>query len=120
MGVDPATFGKLGEQCAIEATRGAIIDILDAGLLAQLGVAQARGEALASTQRGFAIEQQCQPFGMTDAIGFARGSDINEGFGHAMQAKRVDLIECRMGQHVCSVVVVAWPADIGVDDLSSR
>ena len=42
MGIDPAALGELAEQCAIEAARGAVIDILDGGLMAQPGVTQAR------------------------------------------------------------------------------
>jgi len=37
MGIDPGTLGELLEQCAVEAARGAVIDILDGGLIAQPG-----------------------------------------------------------------------------------
>lgn len=42
--VDPAALDKLSEQRAVETARGAVVDVLDARLLAQLGVAQASGE----------------------------------------------------------------------------
>ena len=38
--IDPLAIGKLVEQPAIEAARGAVIDILDDGLVAQSGIAQ--------------------------------------------------------------------------------
>ena len=44
VGVDPLAAGELLEQGAIEAARGAIIDILDGGLLAQPGIAKPGGE----------------------------------------------------------------------------
>jgi len=40
MVVDPLAFDQHRQQGAVEAARGAIVDVLDAGLLAQLGVLQ--------------------------------------------------------------------------------
>ena len=45
VGVDPVALGELLEQGAIETTGGAIVDVFDARLLAQLGGAQARRQA---------------------------------------------------------------------------
>jgi hypothetical protein len=39
MGIDPGTLRELLEERAVEAARGAVIDILDDGLMAQPGVA---------------------------------------------------------------------------------
>jgi hypothetical protein len=44
--VDPLALSQLLEQGAVETTRTAIIDVFDAGLLAQFGDAQPRREAL--------------------------------------------------------------------------
>ena len=44
--VDPLAVGELREQAAIEAARGAVIDVLDDGLVAQPGIAQPRREPL--------------------------------------------------------------------------
>ena len=46
MGVDPIALDELLEQGAVETARGAIVDVLDAGLLAQFGDAQPRCETL--------------------------------------------------------------------------
>ena len=94
--LDPLAFGQFAELAAVEAAWRFVIDILDAGLLAQLGVAQARGKTLVVAQRGFAFEQQGEPFGMGESFGFARGFDIDEGLGHAVKAKGVKLVEGRM------------------------
>ena len=45
VGVDPFALGELLEQGAVEAARGTVIDVFDAGLLAQFGVAQPRRAA---------------------------------------------------------------------------
>lgn len=42
-----------------------------------------------------------------------------KAFGHAMQTKRMKLIEGRMCQHVCSPNCNRRPADVGLDDRSS-
>jgi hypothetical protein len=44
--VDPLTIGELVKQSAVEAACGPVIDVLDAGLLAQSGVAQPGGQPL--------------------------------------------------------------------------
>ena len=46
VGVDPFALGELLEQGAVETARTAIIDVFDAGLLAQFGDAQSRRQAL--------------------------------------------------------------------------
>jgi hypothetical protein len=47
--VDPLAFDQHREQAAVEAARGAIVDVLDAGLLAQLGVLQPLREPLVAS-----------------------------------------------------------------------
>jgi hypothetical protein len=47
---DPLALRKLLEQRAVKAARGAIVDILDASLLTQLGGAQAHDEPLVAAQ----------------------------------------------------------------------
>ena len=81
---------------AVEAARGAIVDVLDAGLLAQLGVLQPLRQPLVTSQRRFTFEQERKPFGVAEACGVAAGFDVGEGLGHAVKAERVELIEGRM------------------------
>ena len=94
--VDPAAFDKLGKQRAIEPARGAVVDVLDARLLAQLGVTQPSGESLIVAQRGFAFEQQREPFGVAEICGLAGCFDVDKGFGHALKAERIEAVEGRM------------------------
>ena len=93
-----SAFDQLRGTGAVEAARGAIVDVLDAGLLAQLGVSQPRRQPLVASQRRFAVEQQREPFGVAEARGLAAGFDVGEGLGHAVKAERVELIEGRMGE----------------------
>ena len=96
--VDPTALDKLGEQRAVETARGAVVDVLDACLLAQLGVAQASGEPFVVPQRGFTFEQQSKPFGVTEAASLTGGFDVGEGLGHAVEAEGVEAVEGRMGE----------------------
>jgi hypothetical protein len=48
--VDPLAFDQHRQEAAVEATRGAIIDVLDTGLLAQLGVLQPLRQPLVASQ----------------------------------------------------------------------
>ena len=64
MRIDPAALGELLEQRPVEAARGTVVDILDRGLVAQLGVAQAGVQPPVASVAGLAVEQQREPFGM--------------------------------------------------------
>ena len=105
--VDPLAVGELVEQGAVEAARGAVIDVLDDGLLAQPGIAQPGGEPLVAAMGDLAIEQQTEPVGMGERCGFAGGFEFGEGLGHAGEAELGELIEDRMGQH-CHSPPVQW------------
>jgi len=96
MDVDPAAFGELVEQRAVEAALDTVIDVLDGGLMAQPGVAQAGCQALVAAMAGFAIEQQAEPFGMAQRRGIAGCFDLAEGFGHAVEAELMKQVERRM------------------------
>ena len=89
MGVDPFALDQLLEPRAVKAAGTTIVDILDAGLLAQFGDAQPRREALVLSPGRLAIEQKPEPFVMAEAAGSPVGGEFGEGLGHAMQAKGV-------------------------------
>src|SRR5512133_3595260 len=71
--VDPLTIGELLEQSAFEAAGGSVIDVLDAGLLAQSGIAQPGGKPLVAAMGDLAIDQQPEPVGMSERGGFVGG-----------------------------------------------
>src|SRR5260370_39566666 len=73
MRVDPLAIGELLEQSAVEAARGSVIDVLDAGLLAQSGIAQAGGNALVPARGGLALDQQPGAVGMSGRGALMRG-----------------------------------------------
>ena len=98
MRIDPAAFGELLEQRAIETARGAVIDVLDRGLMAQPGIAQPGEQALVAAIADLAIEQQAEPFGMGQRRGFAGCFDLAEGLGHAGKSELMKQIERWMGE----------------------
>src|SRR5260370_23744092 len=68
-GVDPVAGDEPLEQCSIEAARGAVVDVLDGGALAEPGVAQPGGELPVGSLGGLAVEQQGEPLGVAEAGG---------------------------------------------------
>jgi hypothetical protein len=99
MGLDPVTFDKAGEQAAVEPAGSAVIYIFWCGLMAQLGVAQARTKPLILPIDELSIQEQGEPVGMAQAAG---GGVIDHGaerLGHAVQTKGVELIQCGMVEH---------------------
>ena len=105
VGVDPVAVGELLEQRAIEAARGAVIDILDDGLMAQPGIAQPGEQALVAAIADLAIEQQAEPFGMGERRGFAGCFELGEGLGHAGKPELVQLIEGGMGEQGVGLLI---------------
>jgi hypothetical protein len=96
---DPVAAGELEEQRAIETADGAVVDVLDAGGMAQPGGAGAGLEALLPAQRHFLFDDEREPFGMAEAGGLWVGGEILEALGHAVEAEVTQEIEGRMGEH---------------------
>jgi hypothetical protein len=97
--VDPLAAGELVEQRPIEAARCAVINILDDGVMAQSGIAQAGGETFVTAMGDLAIDEQPEPIGMAEGRGFARGFEFSKGLGHAGKPELSELIKRWMGQH---------------------
>jgi hypothetical protein len=98
MDLDPATVGEFLEQRAIETARGTVIDILNGGLMAQPGIAQAGEQAPVTSIANLLIEQQGEPFGMGQRGSFSGCLDLTEGLGHAVEAEVMKQIEGGMGE----------------------
>jgi len=98
--LDPLALRELAELAAVEAARRLVVDILDAGLLAQFCIAQACCKTLVMAQRDFVFEQQREPFGVAKRTGFALRFDVDKRFCHAVKTKSVKGIESGMGEHV--------------------
>ncbi len=67
---DPVAGGELEEQRAVEPARTLIVDVLDAGGMAQPGDPGARFELLLPAQRQLVFEQQAEPFSVIEAARF--------------------------------------------------
>ena len=96
---DEVADGELEEQGAIEAAGGVIIDVLDAGVVAQPCGPGPRLEALLAAQRCLMFEQQAEPFGMFEGVRLGSLFERLEALGHAVQAEVMQHIEGWVGQH---------------------
>ena len=67
---DPIAGGELEEQRPVEPARDLIIDVLDAGVMAQSRGSGARFELFLPAQRRLIFEKQAEPFGVIEAARF--------------------------------------------------
>jgi hypothetical protein len=79
MGVDPIAGDEALEQRPVEIAGDAVVDILDGGLMPQLGVSQPCGQTLVVAIAALAVEQQAEAFGDGKRRGVAGGQDLGEG-----------------------------------------
>ena len=100
MSVDPVALRELLKQGAIKPSGGAIIDVLDARLLTQLGGAQPRRQAFVPPPRSLPVEEQGEPIGVRQILRLAGGGEIGEGLGHSIKAECVKLVQGRMFEQV--------------------
>jgi hypothetical protein len=84
--VQPTAAGEGVDQAAVETARGAVVDILEAGCLAQPGKAQALGERGIVAFDGLAIDQHGQALVEAEAIAVGQALLLLERLGHAGEA----------------------------------
>jgi hypothetical protein len=99
---DPIAGGKLQEQRSVETARGAVIDILDARSMAQLGGPGTGLEAFLAPECGLALQQEREPFGVIEGGGLGMSGQFAEALGHAVEAEFVQQVEGGMMKHVRS------------------
>ena len=100
---DPAARRQLLEQCFVEPPRRAVIDVLDGGLaVSQPSRPQSDLEAPGVAVADFAVEQQCQPFGMGEIAGLFLRFEFDESLRHAVELERSELVKRGMCQHQSS------------------
>ena len=102
MGVDPIAGDQRLEHGPVELARMLVVDILDHGLMPQIGVFQPRLQPLVAPVACLAVQKQAEPFGQAEACGVARGQKLAQGLGHAGKAQLFELGEGRMSEHKTS------------------
>jgi hypothetical protein len=76
-----------------------IVDIFDAGRLAQLGLAQARGQAPVFPLREFAVDEEPQALLEGEGCHVRHLALLDESLIHAREAQGLEFIEGRMREH---------------------
>src|SRR5438132_4953203 len=87
MAVDPVAADEPGEDGAVDAARGAQIDILHACALAQRGEFEPRREPFCVALGGFAVDKKTDALLERQGLKVRRSSLFLEGFGHSGQAE---------------------------------
>lgn len=100
---DPAAGGELLEQRLVEPARRSVVDVLDRRLtVTQPGAAQPAVEALGVAGCRLAVEQQRQPFGVSQIGRIILSLELDEGVGDAVELERYELVDGGMGQRCVS------------------
>lgn len=93
VGGDEGTATDLLEEGPVETSRRLVIDILDDGLMAKLGISKSGGEALVAAMGDLPVDQETEPFGMGQPADLAGDLDLGDGLGHAGKAEMMELLE---------------------------
>jgi hypothetical protein len=96
---DPIIRGELEEERAIQAARSAVIDVLDASLIAHPCGFDTRVKSILLAQRCLVLKQETEPFGMIEGAGLRRLFERPEALGHAVQAEAVEKFDGGMCQY---------------------
>lgn len=107
VGGDEVAGAQFLEESAVETAGCLVIDILDDGLMTQLGVSKPGRQAPVATMADLTLDQKTEPFGMGKPCDLARCLDLGEGLGHAGEAELAELFEGGMGQHDDLLLVIA-------------
>jgi hypothetical protein len=102
MGADPIAGDQRLEHGPVKLARMLVVDILDHGLVPQIGGLQPRRQSFIAAIACLAAQKQPEPFGQAEACGVARGQKLAQGFGHAGKAQLLELGEGWMSEHKTS------------------
>lgn len=96
---DPLASGEALKEGAVETTSGAIVDILDGGSMAELGIAQAPYEAAVVAGGDLGIDDETKPIGVWHIGGLGIVLQFDEGIGRGSEAERAQAVDGRMNEH---------------------
>ena len=96
---DEVAASELEEEPAIKAADGPEVGVFDLGVVAQSGGTGSGLEALLTTLRGLAFEQEREPVAVLECTGFGLRVEVLEAPCHSVKAEFVQEVEGGMGQH---------------------
>jgi hypothetical protein len=91
----PLAGGEAGHEGLIQAPGMPIVDIFDAGRLAQLGLAPARGQAPVFPLRAFAVEEEPQALLEGEGCDVRPLALLDESLIHTREAQGLEFVEGR-------------------------
>jgi len=95
----PLAGGEASHEGLIQSAGMPIVDIFDAGHLAQLGLAQARGQAPVFPLREFAVDEEPQALLEGEGCHVRHLALLDESLIHAREAQGLEFVEGGMRQH---------------------
>ena len=79
---DPASVGEREDELLVEPAAVTEVDVLDAGVVLQLGAPQSVGELSGVTHGELAVDEQTEPFLERQGVDLGRVELLGEGLGH--------------------------------------
>ena len=79
---DPATVGEREDELLVEPATVTEVDVLDAGVVLQLGAPQSVGELSGVTLGKLAVDEQTEPFLERQGFDLGRVELLGESLGH--------------------------------------
>ena len=95
----PLAAAQLQDQGLVQAAWAAVIDVFQAGVMAQSCQFQAAAQTRVFTFGQLAVDHQAEAFVEAQIIDIGRGVLLAQRLDHAVQAQGLQLVECRVGQH---------------------
>ncbi|OWK35365.1 hypothetical protein PSOLE_46950 [Pseudomonas oleovorans subsp. oleovorans] len=95
----PLTTAQLQDQRLIQSARAAVVDVFEAGVVLEPGLAQAAAQALVIAFGQLAVDQQAEAFFEAQAVDVRGFQLFIQRLEHAVQAQGLQLVQGRMGQH---------------------
>ncbi len=94
---DPVAARQLEHCIAIQMPIGSVVEILDTGLLAQVGASQTGLHTCVSARSSFSIDQKAEPFEKAELFVLWLGQLFAQGVGHTVEPQLLEFVECGMG-----------------------
>ena len=108
MFADPAPVGEGEDELAVEAAAVSEVDVLDAGLMLELGAAQPVGELPRVALGELAVDEQAEPLLERQGVDLGGVELLSQSLGHPGAAELLELVHGRMSQHLGVLSGVTW------------
>ena len=96
---EPLAGGQLGDEAAIQTARRGVVEVLQAGAVLELGLAQAGLQAAILAQGQFPVHEQAEALLEAQGVDVGQVELLAQRGGHAGETQLLELVQGGMMQH---------------------